>query len=103
MSNLKPSAVDLDAVAKEQKIARVTEKHTLNPQTTIDGAGLESNEPQSEEPSGRSLRDGLSAAPSPVKPWLTVENCFVFFIMLILGCILGIFVLLGWAIHTQLR
>jgi hypothetical protein len=40
----------------------------LNPQTTAnDGAVLESKEPQSEEPSGRSLRDGLSAAPSPVK------------------------------------
>ena len=47
--------------------------HTLNlKQQTIDGAGpngftgQESKEPQSEEPSGRSLRDGLSTAPSPV-------------------------------------
>lgn len=46
--------------------------HTLNPTTTIDGAGpngftgRESEEPLSGEPSGRSQRDGLSTAPSPV-------------------------------------
>lgn len=34
---------------------------------------------------------------------VTIEHCFVAFIVLVLGCIAGIFALLGWAIHAQLR
>ena len=39
----------------------------LTQKQTRDGAVLESKEPLSGEPSGRSQRDGLSAAPSPVR------------------------------------
>lgn len=43
--------------------------HKTANETSNDGAGLESKVPQSGVPSGRSLRDGLSAAPSPVRLW----------------------------------
>lgn len=68
---------------------------------TIDGAGRESEVPQSGEPSGRSLRDGLSAAPSPV--FITVENAGKAFAVIVIGFMCGIFVFLLWALSTKRR
>ncbi len=76
----------------------MTEKHTLNPQQTKNyGAAFE-------EPSGRSLRDGLSAAPSPVeKSWMTVERAGRLFFVVIALSVVGTFAFLVWAIATHGR
>ena len=59
-----------------------------------DGAVLESREPLSREPSGRSHRDGLSAAPSPVRwlPRISVENAARVFLVFYIGCFVGAWV-----------
>ena len=68
-----------------------------------DGAALESREPLSEEPSGRSHRDGLSAAPSPVFRGVTIEHAGKVFVVLMLGILSSIFGFLAWAVVTHGR
>lgn len=82
----------------------------LQPKQTIDGAVLESREPLSGEPSGRSRRDGLSAAPSPVagsdtaSRWtISVEDAGKLFLVLMLGIMFSVFGFLAWAIYTHGR
>ena len=79
-----------------------------NPQLTQhnahDGTVLESREPLSEEPSGRSHRDGLSAAPSPVARWtISVEDAGRLFAVLMLGISFSLIALLAWAAITHGR
>ena len=67
-----------------------------------DGAVLESREPLSGEPAGRSHRDGLSAAPSPVARWerwtISVEEAGRILAVLALGIGLSVGAFLAWAV-----
>lgn len=81
----------------------MTKDTHLTPQTANDGAGpkcntgTESREPLSGEPSGRSHRDGLSAAPSPVDAeW--VEAAGKIGVAIVLGFITGVFCFVLWQI-----
>ena len=75
----------------------------LQPKQTIDGAVKESRAPLSGEPTGRFHRDGLSAAPSPVRWQLSVEDAGKFFFVLMLGIMFSIFGFLAWAVVTRGR